>query len=75
MTAQNAIEIDGAGKLMTRHNDTGKIEAIGREGWSGVMESVRQCGEMAGARKLAKKRAVERWAYAGKAKKKHRQSV
>ena len=75
MTAQNAIEIDGTGKLMTWHNDTGKIEVIGQEGWSGVMESVWQCEEMAGARRLAKKRAMEWWVYAGKAKKKHRQSV
>ena len=75
MTAQNAIEIDGAGKLMTWHNNTGKIEAIGWKGLSGVMESVWQCGEVVGAQKLAKKCVVEKWAYTGKVKKKHGQSV
>ena len=75
MTARNAIEIDGAGKLTTRHNDAGEIEAIGQKGLSGVTRSVRQCGEMAGVRKLAEKCVVVQWAYAGKVKKKHGQSV
>ena len=74
-TARNAIERDGTGRLMTWHNDADEIEVIGRKGLSGVTESVRQSGKMAGARKLAKKCAVERWAYTGKVKKKHGQSV
>ena len=67
------MKIDGAGKLTTWHNDTGKIDeekVIGWEGLSGVMESMQQCGEMAGATEIGQEvHGAEWWVYAGKAKK------